>query len=65
MGRSGAPTLSAPFRHGTRSDPRDTRLNHCTATMPLSNGKVELSGPFPFIDTLQAFRLAVIGGSGA
>jgi hypothetical protein len=43
----------------------DTRLNHCTATVSLSNGKVELSGRFPFSDTLQAFRLAVVGGSGA
>jgi hypothetical protein len=42
----------------------DTRLNHCTATVSLSNGKVELSGRFPFSDTLQAFRLAVVGGSG-
>jgi hypothetical protein len=43
----------------------DTRLNHCTATASVSNGKVELSGRFPFSDTLQAFRLAVVGGSGA
>jgi hypothetical protein len=43
----------------------DTRLNHCTATVFLSNGKVELSGRFRFTDTLQAFRLAVVGGSGA
>jgi len=43
----------------------DTRLNHCTATVSLSSGKVELSGRFPFSDTLQAFRLAVVGGSGA
>jgi hypothetical protein len=42
----------------------DTRLNHCTATVSLSNGKVELSGRFLFRDTLQAFRLAVVGGSG-
>ena len=42
----------------------DTRLNHCTATVFLSHGKVELSGRFPFSDTLQAFRLAVVGGSG-
>lgn len=43
----------------------DTRLNHCTATVFLSNGKVELSGRFPFTDTLQAFRLAVVGGTDA
>ena len=43
----------------------DTSLNHCTATVSLSHGKVELSGRFPFTDTLQAFRLAVVGGSGA
>jgi hypothetical protein len=43
----------------------DTRLNHCTATVSLSHGKVELSGRFPFSDTLQTFRLAVVGGSGA
>jgi hypothetical protein len=43
----------------------DTRLNHCTATVSLSQGKVELSGRFPFNDTLQSFRLAVVGGSGA
>lgn len=43
----------------------DTSLNHCTATVFLSNGKVELSGRFPFSETLQAFRLAVVGGSGA
>jgi hypothetical protein len=43
----------------------DTRLNHCTATVSLLNGKVELSGRFRFSDTLQAFRLAVIGGSGS
>ena len=42
----------------------DTRLNHCTATVSLSNGKVELSGRFLFRDTLQTFRLAVVGGSG-
>lgn len=42
-----------------------TRLNHCTATVSLSNGKVELSGRFGFSDTLQAFRLAVVGGSGS
>lgn len=42
----------------------DTRLNHCTATVSLSNGKVELSGRFSFSDTLEAFRLAVVGGSG-
>jgi hypothetical protein len=43
----------------------DTRLNHCTATVSLSHGTVELSGRVPFTDTLQAFRLAVVGGSGA
>jgi hypothetical protein len=43
----------------------DTRLNHCSATVSLSNGKVELSGRFRFSDTLQAFRLSVIGGSGS
>jgi hypothetical protein len=42
----------------------DTRLNHCTATVFLSGGNVELSGRFPFNDALEAFRLAVIGGSG-
>jgi hypothetical protein len=42
----------------------ETRLNHCTATVSLSSGKVELSGRFPFSDTLQAYRLAVVGGSG-
>jgi hypothetical protein len=41
-----------------------TRLNHCTATVSLSNGTVELSARFNFTETRPGFRLAVIGGSG-
>ena len=41
-----------------------TSLNQCTATAFLGDGTVELSGRLLFTDTLQSFKLAVIGGTG-
>lgn len=41
------------------------RWNHCTATVLLSDGTVELSARFVWNDTRSGFRLAVVGGTGA
>lgn len=41
-----------------------TSLNLCTATAFLGDGKVELAARVRFTDTLESFRLAVIGGTG-
>jgi hypothetical protein len=42
----------------------DNRLNHCTATIFLAHGQIELESRFHFSDTLPGFRLAVVGGTG-
>jgi hypothetical protein len=41
------------------------RWNHCTATVLLPNGTVELSARFVWTDTRPGYSLAVIGGTGS
>jgi hypothetical protein len=40
------------------------RWNHCTATVLLPGGTVELSSRFVWTDARPGFRLAVVGGTG-
>lgn len=41
------------------------RWNHCTATVLLPDGTVELSARFVWTDTRPGYSLAVIGGTGS
>jgi hypothetical protein len=53
-------------RYNSACDLEDVtpRWNHCTATVLLPNGTVELSARLIWTDTRPGYQLAVIGGTG-